>query len=305
MNWSNTVKKSGPKSLHNDVRDWQSHTGNHYFKLFLLKAVLQAAESRGVLLFRLCKRAVFIKFSIVCKIFVCCLCAQSAVMLQPHANNALWGDSSGSGWCVPVQSGDHLPFSHRFHSAGVYAVRLQVTHHSFPLRCRLSLYRCHRLHLHLGSEAYIELSRFVSHFSFFLSAHQALRLWYLQVFAWERLHQLTDFLMLSLVQMRVDTFLSGKHKCDDKKSNLTIKTAEFCFGFLFGCSRLRSVLMLLESVIQTELMTSVGLCSIGTTWPVSVSTDNRWDKRKFKDSSVCFCCPLQTEKTAWITQNKT
>lgn len=71
--------------------------------------------------------------------------------------------------------------------------------------------------------------------------------------------------MLSLVQMRVDTFLSGKHKCDDKKSNLTIKTAEFSFGFLFGCSRLRSVLMLLESVIQTELMTSVGLCSIGTT----------------------------------------
>lgn len=168
MNWSNTVKKSGPKSLHNDVRDWQSHTGNHYFKLFLLKAVLQAAESRGVLLFRLCKRAVFIKFSIVCKIFVCCLCAQSAVMLQPHADIALWGDSSGSDWCVPVQSGDHLPLSHRFHSAGVYAVRLQVTHHSFPLRCRLSLYRCHRLHLHLGSEAYIELSRFMSHFSFFL-----------------------------------------------------------------------------------------------------------------------------------------
>lgn len=240
MNWSNTVKKSGPKSLHNDVRDWQNHTGNHYFKLFLLKAVLQAAESRGVFLLRLCKWAVFIKFSIVCKIFVCCLCAQSAVMLQPHANIALWGDSSGSDWCVPVQSGDHLPLSHRFHSAGVYAVRLQVTHHSFPLRCRLSLCRCHRLHLHLGSEAYIELSRFVSHFSFFLffflSAHQALRLWYLQVFAWERLHQLTDFLMLSLVQMRADTFLSGKHKCDDKKSNLKIKTAEFCFGFLFGSS---------------------------------------------------------------------
>lgn len=276
--------------------------GNHYFKLFLLKAVLQAAESQGVLLFCLCKRAVFIKFSIVCKIFVCCLCAQGAVMLQPHANIALWGNSAGSDWCVPVQSGDHLPLSHRFHSAGVYAVRLQVTHHSIPLRCRLSLYRCHRLHLRLGSEAYIELSRFVSHFSFFLflflSAHRALRLWYLQVFAWECLHQLTDFLMLSLVQMRADTFLSGKHKCDDKKSNLKIKTAEFCFGFLFGCSRLCSVLMLLESVIQTELMASVGLCSIGTTWPVSVSTDNRWDKRKFKDSSVCFCCPLLTEKTA-------
>lgn len=89
-------------------------------------------------------------------------------MLQPHANIALCGDSSGSDWCVPVQSGDHLPLSHRFHSAGVYTVRLQVTHHSFPLRCRLSLCRCHRLHLHLGSEAYIELSRFVSHFSFFL-----------------------------------------------------------------------------------------------------------------------------------------
>lgn len=40
--------------------------------------------------------------------------------------------------------------------------------------------------------------------------------------------------MLSLVQMRADTFLSGKHKWDDKKSNLKIKTAEFCFGFLFG-----------------------------------------------------------------------
>lgn len=82
----------------------------------------------------------------------------------------------------------------------------------------------------------IRVSLLFFSFLFLLSAHQALRLWYLQVFAWERLHQLTDFLMLSLVQMRADTFLSGKHKCDDKKSNLKIKTAEFCFGFLFGSS---------------------------------------------------------------------
>lgn len=52
MNWSNIVRKSGPKiPPHTLMGHWCSHAGNEYFKLMLLKGVQQATESWGVLRF--------------------------------------------------------------------------------------------------------------------------------------------------------------------------------------------------------------------------------------------------------------
>lgn len=45
MKWSNAVKKSRPNSPYNDVRDAE----HHYFKLMLLKVVLQATDASGIL----------------------------------------------------------------------------------------------------------------------------------------------------------------------------------------------------------------------------------------------------------------
>lgn len=39
MNWNNVVKKNGPHFLHNNVRDWWSHTVNQDFLLLLNKAI--------------------------------------------------------------------------------------------------------------------------------------------------------------------------------------------------------------------------------------------------------------------------
>lgn len=57
MNWSNIVKRSGPrflKFLHFSVltfgeRDQKSHTENDYFKLLLLKVGVEATASWSVL----------------------------------------------------------------------------------------------------------------------------------------------------------------------------------------------------------------------------------------------------------------
>lgn len=51
MNWSYTVKKSGPKALHNNVWVWWSRAENKCFKLLLLKMLLTVIESWGVLVF--------------------------------------------------------------------------------------------------------------------------------------------------------------------------------------------------------------------------------------------------------------
>lgn len=40
MTWSNAVKKSGPKFVHSDVRDWESHMENDHCKLLLPKVFL-------------------------------------------------------------------------------------------------------------------------------------------------------------------------------------------------------------------------------------------------------------------------
>lgn len=41
INWRHTIKKSGPRILHNYVKDWWRCTENHYFKLCLLQIVLE------------------------------------------------------------------------------------------------------------------------------------------------------------------------------------------------------------------------------------------------------------------------
>lgn len=49
MNWSNFVKNSRLKFLHNVLTDWSSCTANSYFPLSPTKVVLQATELWGIL----------------------------------------------------------------------------------------------------------------------------------------------------------------------------------------------------------------------------------------------------------------
>lgn len=53
MNRSNIIKKSGSKFLHNDMRDWGSHTENDDFKLLLLKLLYKLLNDSSLYSFSL------------------------------------------------------------------------------------------------------------------------------------------------------------------------------------------------------------------------------------------------------------
>lgn len=88
--------------------------------------------------------------------YVCCPCAQDAVLLQLLSGVAISGCRPGCCRCLQIQSGNLLPLSNRFHPAGVYVVRKQqVTCHCcsiYPLFATFASARVLMSHPSLSSQ---------------------------------------------------------------------------------------------------------------------------------------------------------